>query len=105
MKLQDYMAKHTTHGSGSLLRVFPRITCADGFSISIQGGVHAYCTPRTNHGHWTELEAGMPNFRPSDELMTYAEDSGSPTETVYPYVPIEILQAELDAHGGIREAI
>lgn len=105
MLLKDYLAKHAKRAardSGGLLHLIPRIVCADGFSISIQGGFHAYCTPRINGAAWTNLEAGYPSSRPGDALLHYADDASSATESIYPYVPIDVLQAELDAHGGIK---
>lgn len=84
-----------------MLERFPRIRCADGFTISIQAGEHMYCSPRDNGGWWYQFEAGFPSAKPSDEMMQYAENPDEPTETVYGYVPIEVLQRELDSHGGI----
>ena len=101
MQLNEYMAKHRKEARAGLLDLFPRIVCKDGFSISIQAGFHAYCSPRSNEGNWFELEAGMPSEKPSEQLMQYAENSSRPTHTVYSYVPISVLQAELDSHGGI----
>lgn len=102
MQLDEYMKAHTEPESEcDLLKTFPRIKCANGFSISIQAGRHAYCAPRDNHGGWWQLEAGFPSEAPSSALLAYAEQPDEPTKTVYGYVPIEILQAELDMHGGI----
>ena len=84
----------------------PRITCADGFTISVQGSSFSYATPREDNppNGYTHVECGFPSTTPkTDGLRAYAELFGTQdyTETVYGYVPIEIVQAELDAHGGI----
>ena len=84
----------------------PRITCADGFTISVQGSSYSYATPREDNppNGYTHVECGFPSTTPkTDGLRAYAELFGTQdyTETVYGYVPIEIVQAELDAHGGI----
>lgn len=76
-----------------------RITCKDGFSISVQATHGAYCRPRRNIGPWYQVECGFPSARP-DGIMTYADDPERPTETVYGYVPIEDVERLLEAHGG-----
>jgi hypothetical protein len=78
----------------------PRIKCADGFSLSVQATHGAYCRPRTNIADWYEVEVGYPNEAPT-EFICYAEDPSTPTETVYPYVPVELVVAEINKHGGI----
>ena len=84
----------------------PRIVCSDGFSISVQGSSFIYATPREDNpaNGYTHVECGFPSTRPKTvELRNYAELCGTDdyTETVYGYVPVEVVRAELDAHGGI----
>ena len=84
----------------------PRITCADGFNISVQGSSYSYATPREDNppNGYTHVECGFPSTKPkTKELLEFAECFGDSdyTETVYGYVPVEVVQAELDAHGGI----
>ena len=84
----------------------PRITCKNGFTISVQARDGAYCTPREDYPDtpYTHVECGYPSSKPTTEaLLKYAECFGSHgyTDTVYGYVPIEVVQAELDTHGGI----
>lgn len=76
-----------------------RITCADGFSLSVQATHGAYCQPRQNIGPWYEVEVGFPSDVPH-EIMEYAEQPEIPTGTVYAYVPIEHVAALIEAHGG-----
>lgn len=35
--------------------------------------------------------------------MQYAEDEDRPTATVYGYVPVSVVEALIDKHGGIKE--
>lgn len=79
----------------------PRIVCPDGFSISIQANEYAYCEPRRNHSsYYTHVECGFPSSSDmSDELKSYAEDKDDYTQTVYPYVPVEVVEEELKRHG------
>ena len=86
----------------------PVIKCKDGFAMSVQADDGAYCTPRESYPStpYTHAECGYPSSTPTTEaLREYAEcfDTHGYTDTVYPYVPIELIQAELDAHGGIVE--
>lgn len=78
-----------------------RIECTDGFSISVQATHGAYCSPRTNLGPWYEVECGFPSDIP-DGIMDYAESPGIPTETVYAYVPIELVEKLIMMHGGMK---
>jgi hypothetical protein len=79
-----------------------RIACKDGFSLSVQANWGAYCTPRQNVGPWREVEVGFPSAIPLS-IMAYAENVDNPTETVYGYVPIELVEALVEEHGGPDE--
>lgn len=77
--------------------------CKDGFTVSIQAGCGIYCTPRLTleDCNYHTVELGFPNM--ADELiMEYAENPDSPTDTVYGFVPIEIVDKLLAKHGGIK---
>ena len=79
-----------------------RVQCNDGFSISIQASACHYCEPRrTFEGPYTELELGYPSY--SEELLIpYREDDYcEPENTVYPYVPVEVVDKVIKKHGGI----
>ena len=83
----------------------PRITCTDGFTISVQAHDGSYCR-RDDSGTPIKVECGFPSSKPTTKaLLEYAECFGDSdyTETVYGYVPVEVVQAELDAHGGILD--
>lgn len=86
-----------------------RIILADGESVSVQANEYAYCHPRSNLS-WVDLgyydipyyeyEVGFPSF--VDVVwMEYAQQPEKPTDTVYGYVPADVVQKVLDAHGGI----
>jgi hypothetical protein len=78
-----------------------RVTCKDGFSISVQGGTEFhYCRPRELCNEYQELELGFPSE--ADNLISsYAENKDYPTHTVYGYVPIEVVEELIFKHGGI----
>ena len=49
---------------------------------------------------YESVELGFPSVE--DELINeYAEDCMNYTETVYGYVPIEIVEKLIEKHGGI----
>jgi len=96
-----YLLSHRPDDSDRIW-IAPRIHCADGFSMSVQVHEGAYCSPRDGRGScWSSAEIGFPSDRPSDEVMTYAEDSGSPCHTVYGYVPMQLIDDLVALHGGI----
>lgn len=80
---------------GSHYPLAKRITCQDGFSLSVQATHGAYCSPRKNLGPWYEVEVGFPSAEP-ELILSYAEQPEKPTDTVYGYVPIEL-------HGGMKQ--
>ena len=79
----------------------PRIVCNDGFNISIQAGYGLYSTPRKDlmDGNYESVEAGYPSEE-EPLLMDYAENPSIPTETVYGWVPVEVIEAVVKKHGG-----
>ena len=82
----------------------PAIKCKDGFTMSVQARDGAYCLPREDYPDtpFTHVECGYPSSKPlTKELRELAEGPHKYTDTVYGYVPVEVVQAELDAHGGI----
>lgn len=80
----------------------PRIICMDGSTLSVQAGEHNYCSPRHNRGPYYSVEVGFPS-RKFDELMPYIDGVADtdPTDTVYGYVPIEIVEKIVADCGGI----
>ena len=81
----------------------PIIKCTDGFEMSVQAHSGSYCQ-RNTVGDLLTVECGFPTTTPKTaELRNHAELCGTTdyTETVYPYTPVEVVRAELAAHGGI----
>ena len=75
------------------------ITCADGFNISIQESQGHYSSYNKKTNKFTSVELGFPSE--TDELIIkYADDPDEPTETVYPYVPVEVVSKLIKKHGG-----
>ena len=84
----------------------PKIICSDGFTMSVQVGSSLYSTPKKVAKRYSTVEIGFPS---EDEplIEKYAESYYDPdvdfkyTETVYPYVPVRVVDKVLKKHGGI----
>ena len=84
----------------------PKIICSDGFTMSVQVGSSLYSTPKKVAKRYSAVEIGFPS---EDEplIEKYAESYYDPdvdfkyTETVYPYVPVRVVDKVLKKHGGI----
>jgi hypothetical protein len=76
--------------------------CADGFKMSVQASRTHYCQPREDYGRWYLVEVGYPSAR-VEAFMEYMDGADSvPTDTVYGYVPIEVVAQAIIDHGGFK---
>lgn len=96
---QQWLDDSLMAGKGSPMR--SNAKCADGFEVSIQASSYHYSAPRDNSGVYFEVELGFPTSEPTPEIMRFAEDRDNPTDTVYGYVPIELVDALIELHGGL----
>ena len=79
------------------------ITCADGFTMSVQASENHYCSPRLDVCvKYETVEVGYPSEK-EDIFMPYAEEPEKPCETVYAYVPVSQVTLVIAKHGGIGE--
>lgn len=67
--------------------------------MSVQASRTHYCSPRSDVGPWQSVEIGFPS-RIEPLLWQYAESPGEWTNTVYGYVPVELVAAVIEVHGG-----
>lgn len=81
--------------------VRPRVTCADGFNVSIQASEYHYCQPRDNFGPYQSFELGFPS-EAEPLILEYAESDGDPTDAVYGQVPRDVVIAVIEKHGGLK---
>ena len=105
MKFQDWLNENTIKIMPNCgFRNYKHIFCNDGFSMSVQAFDGAYCHPRellSDANEYTHFEVGFPSEKPSF-FFERADDCNNPTETVYGYVSAELIQQEIDLHGGIK---
>jgi len=82
----------------------PRIVCADGESLSVQASEYSYCLPReTGAEQYTHVEVGFPSCVPNARMMEYCDDIDNPTDTIYAYVPVEVVLEFINEHGGFAK--
>ena len=98
--LKEYEKIEDIGMSFGVKRLAPKIVCDDGFDISIQASHNHYCTPRIDRGPYSKVEAGFPS-ESEELLMPFAEDIDNPTETVYGWVPVEVINEVIEKHGGL----
>ena len=100
---EDPLMKHMMTSSR-----LPHIICEDGFSMSVQVGYSLYSTPKKIAKRYSAVEIGYPSdhepliekwaeFAPFDE-----DEVPDYTDTVYPYVPVSVVDKVLKKHGGIN---
>ena len=82
------------------MKLNEKIICADGFAMSVQANANAYCEPKHDNAEKYEaVEVGYPNAYEA-LLASYAEDEENYTDTVYGYVPAQVIVDVIAKHGG-----
>lgn len=81
-----------------------KITCNDGFTFSCQASGDHYCSPKEyglpakDYDAW---EIGYPSA-PDHALVPFIEDDDrDSTDSVYPYVPTDVVLDLIEKHGGL----
>lgn len=99
---------HKKHRKDELIRdrwyrePIDAIECNDGFRISVQASEGSYCAPRvTADVVYSQFECGFPNME-VPELREWKDGDGDDTGTVYGYVPVSVIVALIEKHGGIK---
>ena len=92
------------------------IECKDGFRMSVIAGDGLYCEPRPGGWSWdddpgedyegpyTAVEVGYPTEKPKPwkQWKEYCDNTENPTDTVYGFVPIELVRDLVERHGGLK---
>jgi hypothetical protein len=98
----DPKPRRNTRMAPKYLDRVPIVRCADGFTMSVQADDFMYCTPCDSVGPWSKVEIGFPSER-VEKFMKWAENADTPTETVYGWVPLEVVAEVVEDHGGFKE--
>ena len=98
---EDPLMKHIMTSSR-----LPHIVCTDGFTMSVQVGYSLYCKPKKVAKRYSNVEIGYPSeheplIEEYAECYTFEELDIDFTDTIYPYVPVKIVDKVLKKHGGI----
>ena len=100
---EDPLMKHMMTSSR-----LPHIVCVDGFEMSVQVGFSLYSTPKKVAKRYSAVEIGFPSEHEpliEEYAETFYKEDGEDvtdyTDTVYPYVPVRIVDKVLKKHGGI----
>ena len=77
--------------------------------MSVQVGYSLYSTPKKVAKRYSAVEIGYPSepeelIKEWAEWIPFSEEDGEPdyTDTVYPYVPVGVVDKVLKKHGGIN---
>lgn len=102
--LNEYLERSHRQHDPSDGRMAKRIVCSDDFTMSVQASRYHYCSPRQDNSYpYFKVEVGFPSAR-EETLMEYI-DGGSesdPVQSVYGYVPVEIVEEIVNRHGGLK---
>ena len=82
------------------MKGYTPVVCADGFKMSVQASTLHYCTPRYNRGPYSAVEVGFPS-KAEPLLIKWAEDRDDLTNTVYGWVPADVVKRVIAKHGGM----
>lgn len=104
MNINEYLEKNKViiyRKEYQVKRLTPILVCADGFSMSVQASRSHYCSPREDSPiAYNSVEIGFPSSE-EELIIQYAEKPESPTESIYGYVPVKIVDEVIIKHGGI----
>ena len=78
--------------------IFPRMVCADGFEMSVQGHFGAYSRPRSDFADEYFMVEIM-----CAQVADFGDGETCDDEFVYAYVPVHVVNAFIEKHGGIAE--
>jgi hypothetical protein len=95
--MTDYVHDHFARHPGTIRR---GITCADGFSISVQASSFHYCSPREDNAErYDSVEVGFPE-RP-DGTGYRIRSFGRGSRGIYGWVPVSTVNRWIKRHGGL----
>jgi len=82
--------------------ILPSIETNNGLEIAIQAGELFCCSPRDNYGPWELVEINYINRR-IEKLTAYADDAENIEDTIYRWVPVDLIDEIVEENGGIKK--
>ena len=106
MKINEYIKAF--YEKNDDIRSLPWIICKDGFRMSVQVGRGMNSIPKhiISDEEWENgkrnvcVECGVLNAE-EEALKPYAEDPENLLETIYAYVPANLVDVIIKIHGGM----
>ena len=106
MKINEYIKAF--YEKNDDIRSLPWIICKDGFRMSVQVGRGMNSIPKhiisdeewENGKRYVCVECRVLNAE-EEALKPYAEDSENLLETIYAYVPANLVDVIIKIHGGM----
>jgi hypothetical protein len=79
-----------------------RFVCGNGLSFSLRAGKYLFSKPQSETGPWESVEVAYTS-RPVPELFPYEQrpPQRNSRESVYQYVPVEVVDDIIEKNGGI----
>ena len=104
-------SKDDLAGSDNIaLKTRPSIVCNDGLKMSIQASSAHMCSPKqsfepTLEKQYFTVEVGFPSETIPEflEYMDWPINQVEPTNSIYAYVPVRVVEEVIIKHGGIDE--
>ena len=107
LRVINYSGNSSVHSPFPLLTSsrLPKIVCSDGFEMSVQVGSSLYSKPKKIAKRYSAVEIGFPSDHEpliEEYAENFFEEEPNYTDTVYPYVPVGVVDKVLKKHGGIN---
>lgn len=81
----------------------PAVVCADGFEFFVRAGNIAFCSPQDDNAlAYETCEVRFPSEAEALFLPYIDFEDEDPTDTMYPYVPVEAIDRVIKKHGGFK---
>jgi hypothetical protein len=101
-RLQQHLS---TGRSGDSWKTVPLVRCKNGFTMSVQASPSHMCSPKSDVGPWTMVEVAFPSKRvmvlaPHREGYRGWRKRPPLTQSLYPYVPVDVVVQVIEANGG-----
>jgi hypothetical protein len=97
-----YESVGESYNDKSVSNIFPEMVCVDGFKMSVQGHWGAYSAPRDDFADKYSRVEIMCAVEPLFDAIRPGEPVDG--EVIYPYIPIDVVLAVIEKHGGLAGA-
>lgn len=103
---KGFIGKYNDNNPEMSTQMAKPLLLANGVVLSVQASRYHYSTPKKNapvadYDYYTAFELGFPTEKLPEEFTQYAEDADYLLDTVYAYVPKELIAAYIESVGGV----